>query len=242
MANVKEAIWINLGYCNDEEENKEQAEATGHFTLTTKSVYTCPNCKEKSVGDIHEIQISNAEYEIMDSITNEAQAGNNYKYIYPHALDFKKNDFRLNINVGKIKQRCKGTIEDAIKRDKQATESGNFDKLLTTLRKYKIEIEKSTKWNKSSDQKKIFEMSQFIILCEDEANLNAVVDVLKRAPEFHMTLSEDKNYFVEQFQTHYRIHIVKLYCPSPYDVYIEMQLILKAMHKWKVSKLSQELD
>ena len=61
------------------------------------------------------------------------------------------------------------------------------------------------------DFNQVFDIGRFIILCEKEGILEAVVNVVKRAPEFNMTVSEHEDYFKKQSNTHYKIHNIKFY-------------------------------
>ncbi|ETO24636.1 NB-ARC domain-containing protein [Reticulomyxa filosa] len=49
---------------------------------------------------------------------------------------------------------------------------------------------------------------------------------MKKAEEFNLVVSEDKDFFVKQSKTHHRFHNIKLYVPK-HDVYVEMQATLK---------------
>ncbi|ETO02337.1 hypothetical protein RFI_35099, partial [Reticulomyxa filosa] len=49
---------------------------------------------------------------------------------------------------------------------------------------------------------------------------------MKKAEQFNLTVSEDKDFFDKQSKTHHRFHNIKLYLPK-HDVYIEMQATLK---------------
>ncbi|ETN98789.1 hypothetical protein RFI_38698, partial [Reticulomyxa filosa] len=49
---------------------------------------------------------------------------------------------------------------------------------------------------------------------------------MKKAEQFNLIVSEDKNFFNKQSKTHHRFHNIKLYVPK-HDIYIEMQATLK---------------
>ncbi|ETO11080.1 hypothetical protein RFI_26296, partial [Reticulomyxa filosa] len=49
---------------------------------------------------------------------------------------------------------------------------------------------------------------------------------MKKAEQFNLIVSEDKDFFDKQSKTHHRFHNIKLYVPK-HDVYIEMQATLK---------------
>ncbi|ETO01831.1 hypothetical protein RFI_35608 [Reticulomyxa filosa] len=49
---------------------------------------------------------------------------------------------------------------------------------------------------------------------------------MKKADQFNLVMSEDKDFFDKQPRTHHRFHNIKLYVPK-HDVYIEMQATLK---------------
>ncbi|ETO02671.1 hypothetical protein RFI_34747, partial [Reticulomyxa filosa] len=71
-----------------------------------------------------------------------------------------------------------------------------------------------------------FDIGRFTILCDNPTKLRTVVAVMKKAEQFNLIVSEDKDFFGEKSKTNHRFHNIKLYVPK-HDVYIEMQATLK---------------
>ncbi|ETO04850.1 hypothetical protein RFI_32546, partial [Reticulomyxa filosa] len=110
--------------------------------------------------------------------------------------------------------------------------------LVAELQKYLITVVKPPKvkdkarllekiqYDYNDDYNQVFDIGRFTILCDNSTKLQTAVAVMKKAEQFNLIVSEDKDFFDKQSKTHHRFHNIKLYVPK-YDVYIEMQATLK---------------
>ncbi|ETO07216.1 hypothetical protein RFI_30176 [Reticulomyxa filosa] len=205
---AKLPVWINIGFDS--------------ITFTSSSTaFCCPDCKKSTINLIVKA--------IDDSIPVQ---DNNYQCSYTI-----KSGLSYELKANKIKQHAK-SIEDLRERSESAMSSIEIRNLITELRKYEITVVKppSLKGNErllekirvdyGGDFNQAFDIGRFTILCDNSTKLQTAVAVMKKAEQFNLIVSEDKDFFSKQSRTHHRFHNIKLYVPK-HDVYIEMQATLK---------------
>ncbi|ETO17191.1 viral A-type inclusion protein, partial [Reticulomyxa filosa] len=190
--------------------------------------FLCPDCKQLTVTSITKVIFFNSEHSI-------CLKSNNYKCEYSI-----KSELLYKLKADKIFQHAE-SLEDLISRSENAMASNEILNLVKELQKYFIKIVNPFKvkdrerllekiqFDYGSDTKafkKAFDVGRFTILCDNEAKLQTAVGVMKKAEQFKLIVSEDKDFFEKQSKTHHRFHNIKLY-NKQYDVYVEMQATLK---------------
>ncbi|ETO05654.1 hypothetical protein RFI_31743, partial [Reticulomyxa filosa] len=148
-----------------------------------------------------------------------------------------KSGLSYELKAKKIRQHAK-SIEDLMERSENAMNSIEIKNLVTELQKYEITVVKPSnlkenerlsekiKTDDNGDFNQAFDIGRFTILCDHPIKLQTAVAVIKKAEQFNLVVSEDKDFFNKQSKTHHRFYNIKLYVPK-YDVYIEMQATLK---------------
>jgi len=215
-------IWINIG--NDK-----------NITLNETMIKSliCPNCKKQTIELIDKVTFYNSEFSIQSNNQNNDVPMNGRQYQSTFGI---KSGVIYQLNAKKIRQPAKD-LDDLIKRSGYAMESKDMLGMVAELEKYDIKVVKpklkeleTLKEKIEKDYKgefrDIFDIGRFTILCEDEIQLQTAVTVMKKAAEFNMIVSEDKDFFTKISKTHHRFHNIKLYVPN-HDVYVEMQATLK---------------
>ncbi|ETO29132.1 NB-ARC domain-containing protein [Reticulomyxa filosa] len=216
---AKLAVWVNIGFENIR-------------FISDKTSLNCPDCKKETVTYIIKAMFYNSEYSI--NINNDIKTikDNNYESIYSI-----KEGIIYELKANKIKQHAK-SIEDLRERSEKAMNSIEIKNLIIELQKYEITVVKpeNVKGNErllekirldyDGDFNEAFDIGRFTILCDNSTKLQTAVAVMKKAEQFNLIVSEDKDYFNKLSKTHHRFHNIKLYIKK-YDVYIEMQATLK---------------
>ncbi|ETO31567.1 hypothetical protein RFI_05553, partial [Reticulomyxa filosa] len=221
ISKEKLPVWINIGFDNIS-------------FISDKTSFCCPDCKKMTIASIMKVMFYNCEYSICtnggDSISVK---DNHYQRLYSI-----KSGISYDLNAQKIRQHAI-SIEDLKERIEKAMNSIEINNLVTELQKYSITIikqlnikedneiliEKIQK-NYNGDFNKVFDIGRFILLCDNLTKLQTAIAIMKKAEQFNLIISEDKDFFEKQSKTHYRFHNIKLYIQK-YDVYIEIQTTLK---------------
>ncbi|ETO09798.1 hypothetical protein RFI_27579 [Reticulomyxa filosa] len=216
---AKLLVWANIGF--------------GTISLISdKNSFYCPDCEKLTVTSIAKVMFYNSEYSICASDNLISVKDNNYQSIYPI-----QSGVSYELKANKIRQHAK-SIEDLRERNENAMNSVEINNLVTELQKYEIKVVKpsSLKGNDrllekiqsdyGGDFNQAFDIGRFTILCDNPTKLQTAVAVMKKAEQFNLIVSEDKDFFNRQSKTHHRFHNIKLYVPK-HDVYIEMQATLK---------------
>ncbi|ETO33233.1 hypothetical protein RFI_03874, partial [Reticulomyxa filosa] len=232
---------INLqGYCNNETCLASKAKLPvwvniGFDSITfisNKTNFCCPDCKKETVNLIVKATFYNSEHSICASGDPIPVIDNNYQCTYPI-----KSGLSYELKANKIKQHATN-LENLRERSENAMNSIEIKNLITELQKYEITVVKppNLKGNErllekiqidySGDFNQVFDIGRFTILCDNSTKLQTAVAVMKKAEQFNLIVSEDKDFFDKQSKTHHRFHNIKLYVPK-HDVYIEMQATLK---------------
>ncbi|ETO29645.1 WD-40 repeat-containing protein [Reticulomyxa filosa] len=217
---AKLPIWINIGF--------------GDIAfISNKTSFSCPDCKKVTVTSVVKAMFYNSEHSICASGDSIPVKDNNYQCLYSI-----KPGLSYELKANKIRQHAK-SIEDLRERSEHAMKSIEIRDLVTELQKYKITVVKpsSLKGNErllekiqadyGGDFNQAFDIGRFTILCDDSIKLQTAVAVMKKAEQFNLIVSEDRDFFDKKSKTHHRVHNIKLYVPK-HDVYIEMQATLKS--------------
>ncbi|ETO01173.1 hypothetical protein RFI_36267, partial [Reticulomyxa filosa] len=126
---------------------------------------------------------------------------NNYQCLYSI-----KSGLSYELKANKIKQHAK-SIEDLRERSENAMTSIEIKNLVTELQKYEITVVKShsLKGNEkllekiqtdySGDFNQAFDIGRFTILCDNSTKLQTAVTFMKKADQFNLVVSEDKDFF-----------------------------------------------
>ncbi|ETO03095.1 hypothetical protein RFI_34315, partial [Reticulomyxa filosa] len=142
---------------------------------------------------------------------------NNYQCSYSI-----KSGLSYELKANKIKQHA-NSIEDLIERSENAMNSIEIKNLLTELQKYEITVVKSPSLKENErllekiqveyggDFNQAFDIGRFTILCDNPTKLQTAVTIMKKAEQFNLVVSEDKDFFDKQSKTHHRFHNIKLY-------------------------------
>ncbi|ETO15968.1 mycorrhiza-induced NACHT/WD-repeat protein, partial [Reticulomyxa filosa] len=212
-------VWINVGFGNIS-------------FVPNANLFCCPDCKKLTVTSIAKAMFYNSEHSICSSSDLIPVKANNYQCSYPI-----QSGLSYELQAQNIRQHA-ASIEDLRERSEHAMNSKEIIDLVTELQKYEITVVKppSLKGNErllekiqadyGGDFNQAFDIGRFTILCDNPIKLQTAVAVLKKAEQFHLIVSEDKDFFEKQSKTHHRFHNIKLYVPK-HDVYIEMQATLK---------------
>ncbi|ETO31156.1 hypothetical protein RFI_05965, partial [Reticulomyxa filosa] len=216
---AKLPAWINIGFNNI-------------TFISDKTSFNCLDCKKETVTSIVKAMFYNSEHSICASGDSISVKDNNYQCSYSI-----KSGLSYELKANKIKQHAK-SIEDLRERSENAMNSIEIKNLVTELQKYEITVVKppSLKGNErllekiqadyGGDFNQAFDIGRFTILCDNPTKLQTAVTVMKKAEQFNLVVSEDKDFFDKKSKTHHRFHNIKLYVPK-HDVYIEMQATLK---------------
>ncbi|ETO17126.1 WD-40 repeat protein, partial [Reticulomyxa filosa] len=216
---AKLPVWVNIGFNNI-------------TFLSNKTSFNCPDCKKATITSIVKAMFYNSEHSICASGDSIPIKDNNYQSSY--AI---KSGLSYELKANKIRQHAK-SIEDLRDRSEQAMNSAEIKNLVTELQKFEITVVKppSLKGNErllekiqadyAGDFNQAFDIGRFTILCDNPTKLQTAVAVMKKAEQFNLIVSEDKDFFGKQSKTHHRFHNIKLYVPK-HEVYIEMQATLK---------------
>ncbi|ETO07442.1 hypothetical protein RFI_29950, partial [Reticulomyxa filosa] len=212
-------VWVNIGF-------------NAISFISDKASLNCPDCSKSTVGLIVKAMFFNAEYSICASGELVTVRDNHYQSSY-----VIKPGFSYELKANKIRQHAK-SIEDLRERSENAMKSIEITNLVTELQKYEITVVKppNLKGNErllekiqadyGGDFNQAFDIGRFTILCDNPTKLQTAVAVMKKAEQFNLIVSEDKDFFDKKSKTHHRFHNIKLYVPK-HDVYIEMQATLK---------------
>ncbi|ETN98118.1 hypothetical protein RFI_39399, partial [Reticulomyxa filosa] len=97
----------------------------------------------------------------------------------------------------------------------------------------------------AGDFNQAFDIGRFTILCDNPNKLQTAVAVMKKAEQFNLIVSEDKDFFVKQSKTHHRFHNIKLYVPK-HDNFTTLEgythLFYEHIRTWKLNNhLEEEL-
>ncbi|ETO09969.1 hypothetical protein RFI_27408, partial [Reticulomyxa filosa] len=216
---AKLPVWMNIGFDNI-------------TFVSNKTSFSCPDCKKPTITSIIKAMFYNSEHSICASGDSIPMKDNNYQGSYS-----TKSGLSYELKANKIRQHAK-SIEDLRERSEHAMNSIEIRNLVTELQKYEITVVKppSLKGNErllekiqadyGGDFNQAFDIGRFTILCDNSTKLQTAVAVMKKAEQFNLIVSEDKDFFDRQSKTHHRFHNIKLYVPK-HDVYIEMQATLK---------------
>ncbi|ETO29051.1 NB-ARC domain-containing protein [Reticulomyxa filosa] len=219
-AKAKFPVWVNIGF--------------GDISFVSdKTSYCCPDCKQPTVASIIKAMLFNSEHRIYADDNSPPVMDNYYQAFYTI-----KHGLTYTMHATKIRQHATN-LQDLITRSERAMESEEVKKLVEELQKHLITVVKPEKVKDQTrllekirdecqgDHNQVFDIGRFTILCDDAIKLQTAVAVVKKAEQFRMVVSEDKDYFEKQSPTHYRFHKLKLYVPK-HDVYVEMQATLKS--------------
>ncbi|ETO32884.1 hypothetical protein RFI_04233 [Reticulomyxa filosa] len=219
-AKGKLLVWVNIGF--------------NSITFTPgQTSFACPDCEKLTVTSVVKAMLYNAEHSIGANGDLVPVKDNNYQCLYTI-----KPGIVYEISAKKIRQHAHN-IEDLRERSENAMNSTEITNLVTELQRYEITVVKppSLKGNErllekiqadyDGDFNQAFDIGRFTILCDNPTKLQTAVAVMKKAEQFNLVVSEDKDFFEKQSKTHHRFHNIKLYVPK-YDVYIEMQATLKS--------------
>ncbi|ETO29091.1 hypothetical protein RFI_08036 [Reticulomyxa filosa] len=216
---AKLPVWINIEFANIK-------------FVSNKTCFSCPDCKRPTVTSIIKAMFYNSEHSICAIGDTIPVKDNNYQCSY-----VIKSGLSYELKASKIRQHAK-SIEDLRERSENAMNSVEIKNLVAELQKYDITVVKppSLKGNDrllekikadyDGDFNQAFDIGRFTILCDNPTKLQTAVAVIKKAEQFNLIVSEDKDFFDKQSKTHHRFHNIKLYVPN-HDVYIEMQATLK---------------
>ncbi|ETO15653.1 hypothetical protein RFI_21712 [Reticulomyxa filosa] len=219
VSKAKLLVWVNVGFGNT-------------TFISDKALFSCPDCKKSTVNLIVKAMFYNSEHSICASGDLIPVKDNNYQCSYTI-----KSGLSYELKANKIRQHAQ-SIEDLRERSEHAMNSIEIKNLVTELQKYEITVVKpsSLKGNErllekiqadyGGDFNQAFDIGRFTILCDNPTKLQTAVAVMKKAEQFNLIVSEDKDFFDKQSKTHHRFHNIKLYVPK-HDVYIEMQATLK---------------
>ncbi|ETO09302.1 hypothetical protein RFI_28085 [Reticulomyxa filosa] len=218
-AKAKLPVWVNLGF--------------GDISFNSdKTSYRCPDCGHFTVTSIIKAMIFNSEHSICASDNSIPVKDNHYQCFY-----VIKQGLAYELKAKKIRQHATN-LEDLIDRSESAMMSNEILNLVAELQKYLITVVKPPKvkdkvrllekiqCDYSGDFNQVFDIGRFTILCDNPTKLQTAVAVMKKAEQFNLIVSEDKDFFERQSKTHHRFHNIKLYVPK-HDVYVEMQATLK---------------
>ncbi|ETO09924.1 NB-ARC domain-containing protein, partial [Reticulomyxa filosa] len=216
---AKISVWMNLEF--------------GEISLDSNNIsYSCPVCKQLTLTSVIKALFFNSEHSIYASDGSSHENDYNYQRSYPI-----QSGLKYTLKANKIRQHAE-SIEDLRDRSEKAMMSNDIINLVAELQKHEITVVRppSLKGNErlsekikadyGGDHNQVFDVGRFTILCENKVKLQTAVTVMKKAEQFHLIVSEDKDFFEKQSKTHHRFHNIKLYVPK-YDVYIEMQATLK---------------
>ncbi|ETO32083.1 WD-40 repeat protein [Reticulomyxa filosa] len=215
---AKLPVWINIGFYNI-------------TFVSDKTSFSCPDCKKSTVNLIAKAMFYNSEHSICANGSIPVK-DNNYQSLYTI-----KPGLSYKLTANKVRQHAKN-IEDLRERSEHAMDSIEINNLVTELQKYEITVVKppSLKGNErllekiqadyGGDFNQVFDIGRFTILCDNSTKLQTAVAVMKKAEQFNLIVSEDKDFFEKKSKTHHRFHNIRLYVPK-HDVYIEMQATLK---------------
>ncbi|ETO14616.1 hypothetical protein RFI_22753, partial [Reticulomyxa filosa] len=206
-AKAKLPAWINIGFDNI-------------TFISDKTSFNCPDCKKETVSLIVKAMFYNSEYSICANDDLIPVKDNNYQcsYTIKPALSYE-------LKANKIKQHAT-SIEDLRERSEQAMNSVEINNLVTELQKYEIMVVKppSLKGNErllekiqadyDGDFNQAFDIGRFTILCDNPTKLQTAVVVMKKAEQFNLIVSEDKDFFSNPSKTHHRFHNIKLFVPK----------------------------
>ncbi|ETN99194.1 hypothetical protein RFI_38287, partial [Reticulomyxa filosa] len=188
--------------------------------ISDKALFGCPDCKKSTVNVIIKAMFYNSEHSICASGDPIRVTNNNYQCSYTI-----KSGMSYELKANKIRQHAK-SIEDLRERSENAMNSIEIRNLVTELQKYEITVVKprSLKENErlsekirvdySGDFNQVFDIGRFTILCDNPTKLQTAVAVMKKAEQFSLIVSEDKDFFDKQSKTHHRFHNIKLYVPK----------------------------
>ncbi|ETO02844.1 hypothetical protein RFI_34569, partial [Reticulomyxa filosa] len=220
---------INLqGYCNNEKclasKGKLLVWINLEFTeisLTPDKIkFECPNCMEKTVTTIIKAMFYNSDHSIHAIGDLKKLESNNYQCTYTIT-----SGLCYELKAKKIRQLAT-SIEDLRVRSENAMNSNEIASLIAELRKYDITVVKppSLKGNDrllekiqadyKGDFNQVFDIGRFTILCDNPNKLQTAVMVIKKADQFKLIVSEDKDNFNKLSKTHHRAHNIKLYVPE----------------------------
>ncbi|ETO06409.1 hypothetical protein RFI_30989 [Reticulomyxa filosa] len=213
-------VWTNIGFTTISFNNSEDA------------FFHCPNCKKLTVTSITKALFYNANHSICASGDVMPVRDNHYRCSYTI-----KSGLSYELKADKIRQPAK-SIEDLRERSECAMSSVEITNLVTELQKYDITVVKPPNLKEDKrllekiqidyegDFSQVFDIGRFTILCDDSTKMQTAVAVIKKAEQFNLIVSEDKDFFEKKSKTHYRFHNIKLFVPK-HNVYIEMQATLK---------------
>ncbi|ETN99334.1 hypothetical protein RFI_38146 [Reticulomyxa filosa] len=144
------------------------------------------------------------------------------------------------LKTNKIRQLATN-IEDLRDRSENAMNSNEIANLITELQKFDITVVKPP-----SDFNQVFDIGRFTILCDNPNKLQTAVAVIKKAEQFKLIVSEDKDFFNKKSKTHHRFHNIKLYGNSKKYTFIEnpklSHLFYEHIRAWKLNnQLEEEL-
>ncbi|ETO29106.1 NB-ARC domain-containing protein, partial [Reticulomyxa filosa] len=218
-AKAKLPIWVNIEF--------------GDISFVSNNTsYCCPDCRQLTVTSITKAMLFNSEHSICASGESVPVKDNCYQCFYTI-----KSGLVYKLKAKKIRQHAT-SLEDLISRSEHAMNSEEILNLVAELQKYLITVVKPPKvkdnvrllekirHDYSGDFNQVFDIGRFTILCDNPTKLQTAVAVMKKAEQFNLIVSEDKDFFERQSRTHHRFHNIKLYVPK-HDVYIEMQATLK---------------
>ncbi|ETO35221.1 hypothetical protein RFI_01853, partial [Reticulomyxa filosa] len=200
-------VWVNIGFHNI-------------TFISDKALLDCPDCKKSTVGVIVKAMFYNSEHSICATGDSIPVKDNNYQCSYTI-----KPGLSYELKANKIRQHA-SNIEDLRQRSEHAMDSIEIRSLVTELQKYDITVVKppSLKGNErllekiqadyDGDFNQAFDIGRFTILCDNPTKLQTAVAVMKKAEQFNLIVSEDKDFFDKQSKTHHRFHNIKLYVPK----------------------------
>ncbi|ETO34596.1 hypothetical protein RFI_02491, partial [Reticulomyxa filosa] len=204
---AKLPVWVNIGFDNI-------------TFISDKTSFSCPDCKKSAVNLIVKAIFYNSEHSISASDDSVPMKENNYQCSYSI-----KSGLSYELKANKIRQHAT-SIGDLIERSERAMGSIEIKNLVTELQKYEITVVKppNLKGNErllekiqadyGGDFNQAFDIGRFTILCDNPTKLQTAVAVMKKAEQFNLIVSEDKDFFDKQSKTHHRFHNIKLYVPK----------------------------
>ncbi|ETO33612.1 hypothetical protein RFI_03493 [Reticulomyxa filosa] len=216
---AKLLVWVNLGFANV-------------AFVSNKTAFPCPDCNKPTVESIAKAVFYNSEHSISASDDGLLVQDNHYQCLY-----FIRPGISYELKARKIRQHAT-SLENLRDKSENAMASLEMKNLIIELEKYEITVVKPPKLKDNQrlsekiradydgDFNQAFDIGRFTILCDNPTKLQTAVAVMKKAEQFNLIVSEDKNFFDKQSKTHHRFHNIKLYVPK-HDVYIEMQATLK---------------
>ncbi|ETO32432.1 hypothetical protein RFI_04683, partial [Reticulomyxa filosa] len=193
---AKLPVWVNIGF-ND------------ITFISDKTSFSCPDCKKLTITSIVKAMFYNSEHSICASGDSIPVKDNNYQCSYTI-----KFGLSYELKANEIRQHAK-SIEDLRERSEQAMNSieiNKFSDRTAKIRNYRNErLFEKIQADYGGNFNQAFDIGRFTILCDNPTKLQTAVAVMKKAEQFNLIVSEDRDFFDKKSRTHHRFHNIKLY-------------------------------